>query len=107
MRRLEVSNYTVRIRSEKGEWVDMPYEVKDSLAELILSRDLRLAGRQLLKNDDLARKILGCLDGTVLLEEEEWNSLIHAAETVQSLGRPDVELIRRIFEAPKVEVAAK
>jgi hypothetical protein len=107
MRELKLTNYTVRVREESGNWVELPYVVRDSIVELLLSRELRLSGRELLKHDDLARKINTSPDGSILLEEEEWATMVQAIETVHGLGRTDVELVRRILDAPKVEVQAK
>jgi len=107
MRQIDLSNYTVRVRNEQGEWVDLPYETKDSMIELLFARDLQLSGAELLDRDDLARKIRDCADGHILLEEEEWKKLFTSVNTVKGLGRPDVEFVRRILEAPKVEVEPK
>ena len=107
MRQIDLASYSVRVRDEKGEWVDLPYMVKDSMVEILFSRDLQLSGRELLKRDELAHKISGCTDSKALLEEEEWNKFVMAVETIKGLGRPDVELVRRILEAPKIEVEAK
>lgn len=107
MRQIDLSNYTVRVRDEKGEWTDLPYETKDSMIELLFARDLQLSGTELLVRDDLARKIRDCADGHILLEEEEWNKLVISANTIRGLGRPDVELVHRILKAEKVEVEEK
>lgn len=104
MRKLDLSDYTVRVRNEKQEWEDVPYEVKDSLVELLLARDLNLSGRSLLEHDEVARKIRNCADGAVLLEEKEWDMVVSAVETIKGLGRPDVDLVRRIFDAPEIKV---
>lgn len=106
MRRLDLSDYTVRLRNEQGELEDLPYPVKDSVVELLLARTLQIAGRELIERDNIARKILAA-DGEVLLEEEEYSRLLVSAETVTGQGRTDVQLIRRIFDAPQVEVEEK
>jgi len=107
MRQIDLSNYSVRVRDEKGEWFDLPYEVKDSIIEMLFARDLQLKARELLDRDDLARKIRDCADGQIILEEEEYNKILAAANTVKGLGRPDVELIRRILEAKRIQVEEK
>ena len=107
MRQVDLSDYSVRVRDEKGEWTNLPYEVKDSMIELLMARELQLTGREILARDDIARKIRDCTDSHVLLEEEEWSKLIVAIDTIRGLGRPDVELIRRITEAQKIEVEEK
>lgn len=106
MRRLELSDYTVTLRNEAGELEDLTYPVKDSLVELLLARSLQIAGRELIIRDDIARKILAA-DGVILLEEEEYQRLVTSAEVVTGQGRTDVGLIRRIFDAPEVEVEEK
>ncbi|MBA7618716.1 hypothetical protein ES703_26047 [subsurface metagenome] len=87
-------------------YLELPYYVKDSLIDLIMARDNQLSGKELLERDDIARKIL-CADGHVLLEEEEWSKLNTATTIVRGLSKPDVELIRRIVDAKKIEVEAK
>ena len=89
------------------EFISIPYHVKDSLVELLMARDNQLTGREILERDVTARKILACTDGYVLLEDDEWNKLNMATNTVRGLGRSDVELIRRIVDAEKVEVEVK
>lgn len=107
MRQLDLSNYTVHLRNQDGKYVDSPYEVKDSLIELMMARDLQLSGTELLKRNELAQRILNCEDGHILLEEEEWGKLERAINTIKGLSRADVELVRRILEAPKIEVEEK
>lgn len=107
MRKIDLSDYSAHVRDEKGEWTDLPYEVKDSMVEILMARELQLSGRELLSRDDLARKIRNCANSNVLLEEEEWNKIVTAVETVKGLGRTDVEFVRRVLEAEKIEVEAK
>jgi len=89
------------------EFLSVPYHVKDSLIELLMARDNQLTGREILERDIIAKKILGCTDSYVLLEEEEWNKLNMATGTVRGLGRADVELMRRIVNAEQTEVEVK
>jgi len=91
---------------EPIEVVEMPYEVKPSLIELMFSRELHLSGIELLERDDLARKVKDC-DGVLLLEETDWQKLKTSAESTTGFSRPDVELIRRILNAEEVEVEEK
>lgn len=107
MRQINLSDYSVRLRDEKGEYKDVPYDVKDVMIEILLSRSLGLSGAEILKRDGLAHKIMDCTDGMVLLEEDEWDKFVTAINTVKGLGRDDVELVRRILEAEKIEVEPK
>ena len=118
MRQIDITDYIVSLPNPKaGEEckdgsvepavVDLPYHVKESVVELLFARDNRLSGTELLARDKLAHKINDCPDGSVLLEEDEWNKLVTAINTVTGLGRTDVELVHRILEAEKVEVEVK
>jgi len=107
MRRIDVTNYSVRVRGQDGNYTELPYDMKDSMVEALLARDLQLSGTALLESDELARKIMSCTDGSIILEEAEWLKLVHALNTIKGLGRPDVDFVHRIFEAEKVEVEEK
>lgn len=88
------------------EFLDIAYAVKDSLIELLFAKDLQLTGVELVERDEIAQKIASC-DGCLLLEEAEWAKLNRATELVRGLGRSDVELVKRIVNAGKVEVEEK
>ena len=89
------------------ETLDVTYSVKTSLVEMLLAKTLDLQGRELLERDKIAQKILDCPDGQILLEDEEWKKLVFSGENVKGVGRPEVELIKRIFGAEEVEVEEK
>lgn len=118
MRQIDVTDYTVSLPNPKAgekrpdgslepEKTVLPYQVKNSLIDLLFARELELSGTEILERDELAHKIDGCSDGNLLLEEGEWNKLVTAINTVKGLGRPDVEFVHRIIEAEKVEVEVK
>lgn len=122
MRRIDLTDYTVSLpntkageerKNEEGSIeieparVDLPYHVKDSLIEVLLARDNQLTGTDLLDRDIIARKVNDCTDGSILLEEDEYNKLVISINTVKGLGRPDVEFVHRILDAPKLEVEEK
>ncbi len=87
--------------------MELPYEVKDSIVGLLFHPELKLGGMELLKQNELAGKILNSEDPDVLLEEAEYEQIKRAINVVKGFGRNEVELVRRILEAPKVEVEAK
>jgi hypothetical protein len=130
MRQLDVSNYVfgvdnldeIKTKASKAlaenddvEFVRLAgeltkaaiYDVKGSVIEILFHQDLDLHANEVMEREDLARKIRNCPDGKILLEEVEWIHLRQAVETVPRLGRQEVEFIRRIQNAPKVEVEAK
>ncbi len=120
MRKIDLGNYLVRVRQreevvcphckekiDEGAWVDLPYEMRDSLIEVLFSRDNQLSGPEILERDELARKIKDHRGGDLLLEEDEWGKLSQSLSNMKGLGRPEVELVRRVLKAPQVEVEVK
>ena len=109
MRRINLENYTEVVRDEgSGNDIELPYPVKNSMIEALLSRDLGLSAREVLDREDLARRIRDCPDGTILLiEEEEYKKLVSAIDTIKGWCRTDMEFLKRITEAPEVEVEEK
>lgn len=105
MRRINLEDYMETIRDEESrEDVEVPYPVKNSMIELLLSRDLGLSAREALDREDLARRIRDNSDGTILLEEGEHAKLVAAVDTIKGWSRTDIEFLHRIIDAPVVPV---
>lgn len=92
--------------TEEIEEIEYPYHVKDSIINLLFNPDLLLSNAEVVKQDILAIKIEQC-DGEILLEDEEYDRIKKAFDTFKGYGRDSVELVRRINEAPVVEVGEK
>lgn len=107
MRRINLENYKVSARNPDGKDIEVPYDVKNSMIEILFSRDLQLSAREALNRDDLARKIRDCSDGSLLLEEGDYAKLEKAVETIKGFGRADVEFCRRVLDAKRIEVEEK
>jgi len=108
MRRINLEGYTEMVRDEQsGENVKLPYPVKDSMVDVLLSRELGLSAREALDREDLARKIRDCSDGAILIEEGDYTKLVTAIDTIKGWCRTDIEFLHRILDAPKVEVEEK
>ncbi len=105
MRKINMVGFKVLVY-RNDEKKELDYAIKDSMIEIIFNPALKLNSIKLLKQNDLAQKILAAGD-ELLLEEEEYNRLKEAFEKVEGLGKNDVELVKRIFDAEKVEVEAK
>ena len=105
MRKIDLSDYTVNTLTEQGE-KPFPYSVKQSIEIALYHPDLKLNFRDLLENDRVAQKIKQA-NGSILLEENEYIRVKHAFETIQGFRREDVELVKRVIEAPEVEVQEK
>jgi hypothetical protein len=107
LRQINLDSYKVDVRGQDGNDVEVPYDVKNSMIEILFSRDLHLSAREALNRDDLARKIRDCPDGSILLEESDYSKLEKAVDAITGFGRTDVEFIRRILEAPRIQVEEK
>ena len=103
MKRIDVRDYLVGIQLEDGTPQEIPYRVKESLVGCLFHPELKLGGRDVIDRDKIATKIESAED-YVLLEDAEYQKLLHAFETVKGFGKADVELVRRVFEAEDVEV---
>ena len=73
-----------------------PYPIKDALVNVLFGQ-AGLRAREVLRRDDIARKILAADDQTLLLEDAEYDQLKAAFEANEGFGRYDVELVRRVF----------
>ncbi|KKN38854.1 hypothetical protein LCGC14_0749090 [marine sediment metagenome] len=83
---------------------ELPFNVKDSILNILFLPALKLAGAALVKQNVLAIKIEQSED-EVLLTEDEYQKVLTAANTYIAQGRCDVELIDRILnQTPEVEV---
>jgi len=105
VRKIDLSNYTIDMPTEGG-MKTYPYSVKESIELAMYHPDLKLNFRDLLENDRVAQKIKSA-NGFVLLEESEYSRIKMVFETIQGFRKEDVELVKRVIEAPEVEVQEK
>lgn len=106
MKQISIKPYIVHVKKEDGSSADMPYNVRESLVELLFAPALKLKAVDLLKQNTLADKILKSPED-LLLEEEEYTRVVAAINSIEGLGRNEVELVRRVLEAPAIEVTGK
>lgn len=99
MKKITVSDYTVE---QNGE--GQTYPMREALAEVLFHPDLKLRAMDLIRRDDLARRISDCTEGVMLLEEAEYAMVRSAVEAVQGYTRNDVEFVRRVLNAETVDV---
>lgn len=105
MRRIDLTDYETEVLTEDGIKT-IPYNVKESIDLAMYHPDLKLGWRELFENDRVAQKIKSA-NGSVLLEESEYTSIKRVFETIQGFRKQDLELVRRVLEAPKVEVTER
>jgi hypothetical protein len=107
MKKIDLKPYKVELptRQPDGsiEAVSQDYDVKDVIVGIMFSRDLQLSARETLDRDPLCRRILDAED-SILLESADYDLVKKAVETIKGYSRNDVQMIRRILEAPEVEV---
>ena len=101
MRKIDLSDYEVEIGGQKK-----PYQMKKSLEMLLFHPDLKLNFYTLMENHKVAQKILSS-NGQVLLEDSEYERLETSVKSISGFTQPDIEFVRRILEAEKVEVVEK
>jgi hypothetical protein len=94
MRKIDLSNYAI------PEGV---YDVKGSMQAPLYSPELRLDYRELFENDRVAQKINNANE-SVLLEEADYLVLKNAFISFRGYGKNEVELVRRVLEAPEVDI---
>lgn len=108
MRRINLESYTETVRdADTKNDVELPYDVKNCMIEVLLSTELGLSAREALDREDLARKIRDSSDGTILIEEGDYTKLVAAVDTIKGWCRTDMEFLHRIIDAPVVPVVEK
>ncbi len=103
MRKLNLEAYNIN-GMKAGEKVELPYNIKDSLVMILMHPELKLGAVDLLKREEIGKKILDSKENELLLEEEDWSKLKSAFETIKGFTQNDVELVKRVLNAPQVDV---
>ena len=113
MRKLNMANYIVKVnvpdkmnpgQTIEAEW---PYNVKESILNLMFNPALQLTGAELVRQNMLAMKLEGCKEEEILLEDEEYNRIKKALDTHKGFNRRDVEFVERINNTEVVEAETK
>ena len=97
MRRIDLTTYDVEVQDGNGKKL-LPYDVKEALQMVLYSPDLRLGSRQLFENDRVAQKI-NSAQGSVMLEEADYQKLKLALETITGYTKNDLEMLHRVMDA--------
>jgi len=108
MRKINLEGYEVEVLDPAtNEKKKLTYEVRKSICELLFIPQLKLNGPALIKQMDLSKKIEEAPENYVLMEEEEYRNVEKAFVLFEGFGAREVELVKRILNAEKVEVAPK
>jgi len=103
MRKIVLSSYPVKVKVDNKE-EELPYEMRNSLVNVLFHPALKLAGRALLLHHKLAEKIESCNKDSILLEDSEYMLLKNAVEKIPGFTKNDVTFVKRVLEAEEVEV---
>ncbi len=102
MRRLDLTNYTVMVPGPEGP-VPEPFQVRESIVNVLFAQE-RLDAAELLRRDRLGERILGQPGDSLLIEEADFQKIKASFEGFKGFRRIDVELVKRVLEAPEVQV---
>lgn len=102
-RKIDLTPYPLTHRPMNPEGKPYQYDVRGSLAELCFVPELQLTGRDVLSANRIAQTILDA-GPSLLLAEMDYSRLSAACLQHKGFTRDDVELVRRVLEAPEVEV---
>ena len=101
-RRLDLSECTVDTPDGPK-----PYALRKSLTNLLCSPHRELNGAALLKAHRLATLIEDEESDSLLLSDEQYKELESAFETFRGFVATDAEMVKRVLEAPEVDVEEK
>ena len=99
--KIDLTDYSTDQLNEKGE--PMPVKVVTSLVNLLFHPGMKLGGMALLEQQKLADKLLAKGE-FVLLDAKDYQKLRQAMENFRGFTQMHVELVRRVLDAPEVEV---
>ena len=102
MKKIDIRPYQVTVVRTNGAKEEVPYEIKESLIEILFNRELKLNGMGVLKQNLLAEKILAAGPDELIVEDEEHDRILQALTAIQGLTRNDVEFAKRVINAEKV-----
>ncbi len=106
MKEIDLSPYAIAGHKDK-------FEPRIFLGETLLSPLLKLGGLELLASFKLADRIQVCETDKLLVDDKEYAKIKRVTELPSmagaaiGFGRNEVEMIRRILEAPDVQIEKK
>ena len=103
MKKINTQDYFINVQGGDGTIMEIPYNVKESLIGCLFHPELKLGGREIIERDLIAKKI-DSAEEHILLENAEYQKLLHAFETVKGFGKSEVELVKRVFNAEDIIV---
>lgn len=106
MKKINLTPFNVTIRIPDGTTKELPYGLRESMVEILFQPILKLNNYNLIKQEDLARKIIAA-GNELILDDEEYARLKVALEKIEGWGKNDVEMVKRIMNAESVSEETK
>lgn len=106
MRKIDVRPYPITLALPNGQEITDDFKVKESLAICLCHPQLQISGLELLNRRKILDKIEAA-DGTLLLEDDEWEKMKQALETITGMSKNEIPMIERVLEAEEIEVTEK
>ena len=104
MRKLDLTQYITHRQDDEGKAIS--FDVRSSAIELLFVNG-RLQPLERMKRETLAQRIESEEGNTILLEDADWDKMNEGLAKVDMPGREFNEFVRRIIEAPTVQVKEK
>lgn len=106
MKKINMSLLNVKLVGQDGVEVEVRYALKESMVEMLFHPLLKLNSFNLLRNEELAKKIINS-GNELLIEDEEYERMKSALETIEGLRKNDLGMVHRILDAETVQVETK
>ena len=101
MRKLNLADYMISVRDQRGALRFVTYKVRDSIVGILTHASLGLNGPELLVANVLADKIDTTLS-EILLTDDEYLQIVDSLKRFRGFTRNDTELVKRIYDCPEV-----
>lgn len=104
--KIDLQDYRIKsIVDGKIEIID--YGIKEVMANIICHPMLKHTGYKFYQVSKVADKIATCKKDYIVLDSSEYAMVKESFDKFEGFGRNDSEMVRRVYEAEKVEVEEK
>lgn len=100
MKKVDISEYSFG----RGKEIPVPYQVRESMVDIILHPTLKLTASEMLKREALCERILNTPDNFIVMENADYDKLLAATNSISGYTRADMVLVKRIMNPEEVEL---
>lgn len=101
MRRLNLGNYDIFVRDQKGDKHIVTYQFQDNLVSIMLHPKSNYSGPEAYACSPLVKKIRSAAD-EVILYEREYQEIISTFKIFRGFCANDIEFLERIYLCPVI-----